>query len=776
MTYAAQLAKVGHRPITFLECDLDRCRLIYNTASTNLLTYSEQFDNAAWNKNEVSITANATLSPDGTVTADFIVEANTSGAHFTSQAYTVPSINNYVWSVYAKRKERDFIRLYDSVTGFSCWFDLKMGAVGTVSGVDNQGIEYIGDGWYRCFIQLNSLSAAAHDFFAIIALADNGTGYTGDSSSGLYLWGAQLRQASSLGHYVTTVAASASKTCTASLAAGSECYNTRSTCQDTTNYTKIIKTYRFCQPRDDMPISINAEPCIDKEAVLTPTILNPDKGISIRSAADIILRDFPHHDRGTDPYAGTRSYTPKNQGTYFGKWLQRNPYYVGRPMRVLDGFITDPWDWDNFQTTYYVIDTIIGPKGKKDSSTYKIHGKDMLSLASNGKVMIPKPSDGVLNANITSGTTISLTLASGSTVADYPAGGGTISIGDEGITYGSRSGDVLSTLTRAQHGTTAASHDAGDAVQIAKVWTAQNPVAIADNILEAEVGIDGDIYIPYDAGLTTPTGTNNEWDDEEDNWLSGASITAYVFEPTEAIKLLNDLCKDFQFDIWWDDVNRKIKLKTNTPPLGNASVTELSETSNIIDNSITIKDLTGRRISRVVTHYDKINKLGDDKPSNFTHHNYTIDTNSENANLFGEARNVTTLSRYLAAGDSSLVSQTQQRLLDRFSVTPKEINFALSPQDSGLEVGALADLTTRYIQDDDGSDRTVRVQVLSKKKSRGTYKYKSLTASFNVRNAFVGPNTLTTYDLESAANKAAYAFVGPNTGVFADGGELYSII
>ena len=36
----------------------------------NLLTYSEQFDNAAWTKSGVTVTANTTISPDGTQNAD----------------------------------------------------------------------------------------------------------------------------------------------------------------------------------------------------------------------------------------------------------------------------------------------------------------------------------------------------------------------------------------------------------------------------------------------------------------------------------------------------------------------------------------------------------------------------------------------------------------------------------------------------------------------------------------------------------------------------------
>jgi hypothetical protein len=43
---------------------------------TNNITYSEQFDNAAWLKLGISITANNTTSPDGTANADLVTTTN----------------------------------------------------------------------------------------------------------------------------------------------------------------------------------------------------------------------------------------------------------------------------------------------------------------------------------------------------------------------------------------------------------------------------------------------------------------------------------------------------------------------------------------------------------------------------------------------------------------------------------------------------------------------------------------------------------------------------
>ena len=100
MTYAAQKATVGHRPITICECDLDFCRLIYNTSTTNLLTYSEEFDNAAWTKSSATVTADDTTAPDGTTTADLIATSSSGGLIY--QDTTITDANNFTFSIYLK--------------------------------------------------------------------------------------------------------------------------------------------------------------------------------------------------------------------------------------------------------------------------------------------------------------------------------------------------------------------------------------------------------------------------------------------------------------------------------------------------------------------------------------------------------------------------------------------------------------------------------------------------------------------------------------------------
>jgi hypothetical protein len=54
--------------------------LIQN-APMNLLTFSEQFDNAVWATASASVSANQIASPDGSTTSDKLVEDTSTGSH-----------------------------------------------------------------------------------------------------------------------------------------------------------------------------------------------------------------------------------------------------------------------------------------------------------------------------------------------------------------------------------------------------------------------------------------------------------------------------------------------------------------------------------------------------------------------------------------------------------------------------------------------------------------------------------------------------------------------
>lgn len=175
-------------------------------APYNLLTYSEQFDNAIWIKSASSITANATTAPNGTLTADKLVGTGNNPILY-QDLLTLNGVSATI-SVYAKKSELNWLRLTNNSAAYAAaWFNLNTGTIGTITGTaaPTATITSVGDGWYRCTLTMLFSNAAAADLLIACTNADNTTtGYTGDGTSGIFIWGAQLVEGTSARDYLRT--------------------------------------------------------------------------------------------------------------------------------------------------------------------------------------------------------------------------------------------------------------------------------------------------------------------------------------------------------------------------------------------------------------------------------------------------------------------------------------------------------------------------------------------------------------------------------------------
>ena len=87
--------------------------LLVEPSRTNLLLYSNSFGTAPWSLTAATVSANSiqTASPDGTTNATVLIEDGTTGTHEINQAFTSVIDSTYVYSIYAKAKERNNIRI-----------------------------------------------------------------------------------------------------------------------------------------------------------------------------------------------------------------------------------------------------------------------------------------------------------------------------------------------------------------------------------------------------------------------------------------------------------------------------------------------------------------------------------------------------------------------------------------------------------------------------------------------------------------------------------------
>jgi hypothetical protein len=172
----------------------------------NLLQYSEMFSNVAWTKNNSSIAANIITAPNGTLTADKLVEDTSNAVHNVLFSLT-PTITTYSISFYAKKAERNFAAFY---FGGASWggqgfiVNLTTGEVTTNTTGATPIITLLPDGWVKIEASRAATTAIQIQFQVFTALNASTISYTGDGTSGIFIWGAQLVEGTSALPYQLT--------------------------------------------------------------------------------------------------------------------------------------------------------------------------------------------------------------------------------------------------------------------------------------------------------------------------------------------------------------------------------------------------------------------------------------------------------------------------------------------------------------------------------------------------------------------------------------------
>ena len=199
---------------------------VLRTATTNLLLRSEEFDNVSWSKTGFlafgsGSIANATTAPDGTLTSDLLTES-TALSERTCYQSGFTTTTSATLSCYIKPNGRNFaglrfyaagnnwVRVTFTLTGAGSASAIAAGSSSDYSAT-SASITAAGNNWYRVSLsatRAGGVSYATIDFATsasptLYAPLGNEL-YTGDGTSGIYLWGAQLEQSSTVGEYIPT--------------------------------------------------------------------------------------------------------------------------------------------------------------------------------------------------------------------------------------------------------------------------------------------------------------------------------------------------------------------------------------------------------------------------------------------------------------------------------------------------------------------------------------------------------------------------------------------
>ena len=205
--------------------------LLIEAAATNLFSYSEDFSNGSYISSNITISTNAAEAPNGTNTADHLLETGVTSTRFIAKDSGAPGTSTEIrtFSVYVKVLGRQWVSLCAGNTSGGPYYritaDLSTGTISSTD-LDNDGTWFTttptnsispagpaGSGWYRititsrwCQYYLICPSDTANpspsgSYFGL------GSAYLGDTNSGVILWGAQLEASSSASSYIPTTTA-----------------------------------------------------------------------------------------------------------------------------------------------------------------------------------------------------------------------------------------------------------------------------------------------------------------------------------------------------------------------------------------------------------------------------------------------------------------------------------------------------------------------------------------------------------------------------------------
>lgn len=478
-----------------------------------------------------------------------------------------------------------------------------------------------------------------------------------------------------------------------------KCYNSRFTCQDPLNYDPQPKTLKFSYTQEETNQYGHVIPSLLNISTSPLRVnigsMDPNMGpFGERETVAITFTDHKDSDLIVDKYrkerpdahgqSGIEGFNPYENGSFWSKWLTRNPYHEKYPLRIKEGVMGD--GESSLRVRHYLIDSIEGPTDGR----VIIRCKDLFSLIEERKAQAPVANTGELVANITSGAS-SLNLTPTGIGDEEYSNGGHVAISSEIIAFTRTTGSDTLTLTeRGALNTTAQAHSTEDKVQEVLSYNAQRVDDIITDLLTTFTEIEPENI------------QSSIWAIEASNNLP-TLYTANIAKPTSVSKLIAELAEQGGFTIWPDVETDFIELKA----IGVNIVPNLTVDDDgwVLSDTLKINRDPDRRVSRVLVYYGIINPLeGLDDEKNYRSYVERRDVDAEDPTQYGTKSIRTIFSRWIPQFGRSPATTLSVLVLKLFRDPPYRTNFKIDIQRAGqLEIASPMALLTRGIVDDLGN-------------------------------------------------------------------------
>lgn len=533
-----------------------------------------------------------------------------------------------------------------------------------------------------------------------------------------------------------------------------KCFNTRATCAVPAAYAETTQTLTFAYNQSGLPKDRTVFPALAGVSTRAGEInlsgIDPKTtALGKRARVTVTFQDFTYSDTLTDPYAAERKtgaaqfdgvgYDPAGRGTFFGKMLARQPYYIGKPLRVKRGYVGD--DPAAMATEHYVISEVSGPNA---SGGVTITAKDILDLAENDKAVAPKPSRGKLSAEITATEAFPQIILTPAGVGDeYPLVG-RIAVGREVMTY-SRSGDTLFVAARGVDGSRAEAHKVGDLAQVALRLENFRPCDVIYTLLT-----------DY-AGVSTSFTDITAWRAENDRWLPSIKLTATITKPTGVASLIGEICQHGVLT-WWDAQAAQIRFRANRPLDIGEEPFPVTDSANILTGSPDVERGDDQRISELHFWHGVIDPT--EAPENERNYSKLV-VAPVTPNLYGQDAIKVIYSRWFGqSGDDQAAASIAVKLRNRYANTPRLVSGEVDVKDkASLAMGGIVEVQSYVLQDATGASSPEQMQIKYLEEKDGRIAFKAETYRFTARYGLVAPNGTPDYSAASAERKRYGTFV-----------------